>query len=579
MTRIQQIDQLPFPPPEHLIGRAEMVNHINALLTPEHAVLVYGAPGMGKHALAATLAAQRVHAAQDVLWLNAALDDVQLLAGGILRAYGLQPAAEPDNAVRDILQQHAPLVILDDVPQHSSAAQFIRRFSQGLAPVLILHETAADGPWETQRLRALNDTDRYALFAAILGASGTWLAPDNPVVQSVLQATLGHPFTVTLAARQIAGGVLTLDGLHAALPPPEDPTEQAQMVIQAAFARLDAPSQGLLLALAANFTPRLSLALLMYLIGPHAHQLTRLLRERGLLLQMSQGDKTYFYVHPLVKAFGMAQLAANGRLDTARLAMLNAILKFCKAQPATPDILLPEMPNILLAALFSADDGHHVALEAIVSALSGNDSFIAGQGYQPELEHIQRLAQHARTMELPAPDWAARTSLSKVDTQTAQPVFTEAPPAEHARYRPPEDHITEGEIVDDEAPAQRALTTPLQNLLMSLDVARARQDRPAMAQVAMHVGAWYLDNNQPDDALGHFRDVLQLYQDMGDLHQVLATLEHLATISHQYAGADAALDYTRRGLNMARQLGDDEAFYRFALLAGDIRLTLGDAVG
>lgn len=571
MTLIQSLEMLPVQPPPNMVGRAALFNDLNRLLAPDQAVFLYGIAGMGKRALAATLAANRLQTWQPVLWLTAARDNLQTLANQVLRAYKVQATGNVDELVVNVLQQHTPTIIINGIASHEIAAQFIRKYADKRASVLVLHDTAADGPWETLLARRLDENASFQLFTEIIGDPQINAAE----ARRLLDYLNGHPLSLWLAGLSVAQGITTLAALRDKLPPPPDaPLDRALAVIEAVFHLLPPATGGLLLAMCANFSSGLSADLISRLLGTTAHPLCQTLLKCGFITQQRGRGALYYEAHPLVQAFAVGQLEKNDRLHEARQRMVEALVSFTKTHAAPNDerrryLVLLEMDNILGAALYSVQSGQPEMLNSLLEALSGMEALINDWGYQSELARLRQLTAPPSLPEDTGPQNPTETIV--VEPTDILPMDDETQP------RKPKGLETALVTVEAPPPTTMALTTPRQRLQLAINEAAARHDRPEMARLTMQLAENHLSSGEIDAALDQFRLAVDLYQEIGDLRNLLAALEALSLNLHHHRGANAALDYARRGLNIAQQLGDDSASCRFLKALGDIYTTLGDS--
>jgi tetratricopeptide (TPR) repeat protein len=537
-----------------LVGRASLFNDISGTLAGDQAVLLYGIPGVGKHALVATLAANRIHSGQPVLWLNSARDNLQQLAGQVLRAYDM-PASD-DAMVSQLLDEHAPLIVLDGIRVHEVAAQFIRQYTVGKSSVIVLHETAADGPWDIKLMRRLDADASAQLFADMLAVESV----DDPA--RLLDALKGHPLSIRLAALQV--GIVSVADLAEQFPETDDaPLERAGAVIAQTFSLLDAASQGLLLLMAASFADGLSVDLLDRVLGTSAQALCQTLISRGFVIMRP----LYYALHPLIQQFAVNHLRANARLPEAQRRMLEAIVAFTDvhANSQNEDMLLLEIDNILNAAHFARHSGDFHALNRLVDSLSLLEGLLTSRGYQSELARLQQFAQQARP---PEEATVIETDTAILQTPTIEPDEVIDAPTKPKAFDEWED-FGQPQPVQTES---RALSL-YSDLEAAFNEAVARRDRPEMARLCMQIGQRHLDREETGLALDRFEQAMALYQEIGDLANLLDALELLALNS----GPDDAFNLVRRGLNIANQLGDDGRRCRFMGIMGDLHASLGDA--
>ncbi|MFC1959891.1 AAA family ATPase [Chloroflexota bacterium] len=100
---IHETQRLPIVPPGQIIGRNQALGQIFAQMRAGAALLLYGPPGVGKSALAATIASAFTTFPGGVLWWSVENDSLAQLIVRLGRAYN----------ERTITESADPLVHLD----------------------------------------------------------------------------------------------------------------------------------------------------------------------------------------------------------------------------------------------------------------------------------------------------------------------------------------------------------------------------------------------------------------------------------------------------------------------------------
>src|SRR5689334_7032023 len=143
---------LPVQLPGKLVGRDSTLAQVYGQLKANKAVLISGAAGIGKTALAATLASAYAELPGGALWFNvdnSALPELIVRTG---RAYSVLEIAASSNpmgmvaAVASTFASNKPLIVIDGKPDPKATADFITRCASNL-PVMILSKDAFEGPW------------------------------------------------------------------------------------------------------------------------------------------------------------------------------------------------------------------------------------------------------------------------------------------------------------------------------------------------------------------------------------------------------------------------------------------------
>src|SRR5258706_15736172 len=130
---------LPVKVPAQLVGRSRELGAMQSTLKVGAAIFVSGGTGLGKTALAATVAsAYATSNVGGVIWLNANEDDFETLVARIGRAYNVIPpvnSSEPGyiERIHAVLEKTPPLIVLDGIIDIDAAPGFMRSCSTGIS--------------------------------------------------------------------------------------------------------------------------------------------------------------------------------------------------------------------------------------------------------------------------------------------------------------------------------------------------------------------------------------------------------------------------------------------------------------
>lgn len=570
MTRIKNLSELPFQPPAALIGREELLAQLNECLAAKQAALLFGIAGIGKTAIAATIAAQAIQNGQVVLWLHA--DSLEKMTRQILWLYEIRAEDDPAAQVAILLKKYQPLVILSAFESHEVAAKFVWLCAKNNAGVLLISETATDGPWETFLVRRLGYHDSQTLFTNMAGVQPAELS-------DFLNYCDGHPLIIELAARQM--GSVNLASIMAKLPANyTSPRQRILAVIDAAFHTLDVSNQGLLLALCANFASGISADLIRVVINTSlgiAQQLVQTLAKRGFVTIRKVGEHTYYQIHPLLQEFAVEELRSNQRYLQAKNRILEAIVTFARYSNPSRELFVLETENFIGAAQYALKTEKMEALRALVNLLNQQKGLTERRGYD---EEVHRLASYLKGVPNIPEEVIMGEVVEEKPPESAIPV--PAPQVVSIRdtdiRKPGGLEATVMQELNSTAliPADSPLIS-CQALEMALQAAASRQDRPEMARLAMEVGRCHAEQQNFQPAFQQYQHAILLYQDMGDMAHLLIGLENLSLLSLTVEGPENTLKHTRRGFNIARQLSDTPTTARFLSISGDAYLMLGDS--
>src|SRR5690606_24438397 len=138
-----EVAALPVMVPPKLIGRDAVLGQVYTRLRENKPVLLYGAAGIGKTALAATLAAAYTEQPGGVLWFNVDDDTIDQLIVHVGRAYNVAEIANSEHpmgmvgAVASTLTRNKPLIVFDGRLNEEVTQEFIERCADKL-PVLLV---------------------------------------------------------------------------------------------------------------------------------------------------------------------------------------------------------------------------------------------------------------------------------------------------------------------------------------------------------------------------------------------------------------------------------------------------------
>jgi len=426
-----------------MLGRDSDIAAVHLALKANHPILLYGAPGSGKSALAAVVAAERAGAEGGVLWLDVAEDSLRSLLARVARAYGavLLPDGDPAEhsaIVRDLLRAHSPLTVLDGAVNLPATRAFVQACCADL-PVLLTHANRSEGPWTSHAVEPLNHDDAEALLILV---SGPDVDADVGEINRVAEATGGYPLAITIAGHALANSGVSPHDFRAQLPDlPRGAVNRMLAVILAAYRLLPPALQGTVLLLGTTFGAGANEALLAEVAETSAETLRPALRQlvrRGFAASYSVYGEPTYRAHELVRHFANAFLRGNDQLDALRARQLGGLVRYVRQQTAGNDNahhdrLAAEIGAVLAAARYAARHGRTEQLEELVLRLdpSGDDDFAAARGFQTELKWLWHLLDEPQAASMPLLAWAHEPVGEDViePSERALP-FPEAPAAE-----------------------------------------------------------------------------------------------------------------------------------------------------
>ena len=194
----QEASALPVMLPGKLVGRDQLLTGIYRHLKQSQPVLLHGEPGVGKTALAATLASAYTQEPGGSLWLHMdETDTLEALIVRVGRAYDDLDIANNENpagmvsAAATLLSQHKPLVVLDG-PRMRGGRGVYQPFGGGFASDC--HAAGGrDGDWEVIEVPPLDADAAAMLFTEKSGL-------DSPSVSEIVDVLGGLPFALVMSA-------------------------------------------------------------------------------------------------------------------------------------------------------------------------------------------------------------------------------------------------------------------------------------------------------------------------------------------------------------------------------------------
>jgi tetratricopeptide (TPR) repeat protein len=371
--------------PERLVGRQTTIDAVDALLDVGGRVLLHGLGGIGKTALAATIADQRIKAGKGrYLWLRSGPAEADAILDALARA--LATTAERD-LIRSTAGDARMLAI----------GQMIARIGVGLCVV----DDAWDAPALHTLLRAVPErvgvlvTSRLKLglpyqleVGGLAPADATRLlmvhAKDGvrqaPPESDRLCRELGyHPYAIEIAGHHLRLYSTTPEELSAqiagaphALPMPggfaASGRESVKRLLDHTLEALSNPDAAAVLrAIGAFFTGTATAELLSICLNFDQARTQRALNDLvSMSLAKRQPESTCYEVHDLTFSYARALHVS----DTERIkSVVDAVSTLVSAHRDRHDLLARELGNILGAANL-AKEGDGESLIAIIDGLT-----------------------------------------------------------------------------------------------------------------------------------------------------------------------------------------------------------------
>ncbi len=585
---------LPVTLPPKLVGRDTTLAQVYTHLKANKPALIFGPAGIGKTALAATLASAYTELPGGVLWLNVNNSPLEELLVRVGRAYGVAEITGSDNplgmigAVASTLTQHKPLVVLDGELNEGVAEDFITRCANGL-PAMIVSEAEMDGPWAAIELLKLESSHAVALFSQLSGMA-------NPEGADALVAMLGHsPFAIAVAAgvaRASKQGPAALMTIFEQIPAAASPTPDL-LALTVSFRALNKALQGLVLTLGAVFGGRASAELLSMISGAPQdtiEQVMKGLTQINLVERFQRYDTPYYHLHDLTYAFAQTWLRGSNQLETLQTKVRDSVMAFIRKYSAdTPeahDKLAAEMDTFLAVAKWSVDQGSRDVANQIVVALMQAGDFVSERGYLYELLQLRRLAASSTTAFPAYPPPPARVADDdEVEAVAGRPTSTSlwdvVQEDEEEESTEPSDLMDEDEEEDfddeDELDEQLVADADGDPLRVRLLAARREGDKQRQVEILKEIGEAQVNQKMENEAIASYTEALNLYESLDDQEGILETLDMLAALMVKTENTQAAVMHATRGAALAKERADKETHMHLLSTLGDARQQLGES--
>jgi len=635
-----EVSSLPVTIPPKLIGRDALLGKVYTRLRENAPIQIYGAPGVGKTALAARLAAAYTEQPGGVLWLNVENSSIEELIVRVGRAYNVPEITNTDNplgmigAVASTLTQHKPLIILDGRLDETVASAFVARCAAGL-PVMIVTVKPVSETWTAIEIPPLDANNAAALFKQTAGLPDT---PD-PDVDQLVSLLKFSPFAIVVAAAslrsakqapiQYINALTQIPGYNTA-----DPTLVA---LTAAFRTLNSALQGLILMMGATFTRQASTELLSAVGNAPQdtiQQVMNLLSQQYLVEKIQRYGAPYYRLHEVTYSFAQTWLRGSQRLDGLQAKMRDAVLAYAKkySESTSQDKLAAEMETFVAVAEWAAAQNDRDTANQLILTLTQAGDFINQRGYLYELLRLRRLAITSTTAFPYAGNEAA--AISRIDDEEDEdeelPVRSAAAPTyirdmfeddddDDLAYDEDEDDIEdydepdEDDKVDetdedeenfedeedeeesgiirrttpsaiDEAIADIETALPqapaadsIAGLRAAIIQARQQSNLRRQAELLRKLGEKQIEQKMDNEAIATYSEALPIFEELGDDEGLLEILDTLSALTVKTENSQAAVLHAMQGIKLAEKLRDNDTRMQMLITLGDARQQLGES--
>jgi tetratricopeptide (TPR) repeat protein len=561
-------DDIPELPPR-LFGRDDTLAEVRAHLDGGARVLLQGFGGMGKSALAATVAANWLDDDRgSVLWLRAGSEDADTLIEALARPFeahqeiakatGREKARTLQKVIAD---SPVTLLVLDDV-WDGAALNLVIRATPRRLPVLV----TARQRYALDTIIEVRGLDAAQALKLLCYHAGQDYSRD-PAAREICRQLGFHAF-----ALEVAGKTLKVDQIRPnelmhrietaphEIAMPQDFAEEGRTsiteLLTASLYALDDETRQAFLAFGRLFVPQVSPELLARGMGRDetaVGEALTTLQRRGLAERVRQSEEglAAYRVHDLAYSYAKALTAGQ---DQA--VIVEACRAFTAEHAGDLKALDAELGNILGAAKAAQDSGSGDALIAIMQSLAG--PYLSARGHT--LTFLERLDAAIAAAEQSGSEYddtrdfllgkRGNTYYDRGDLPNALRCYQDALALARTYDKPDRQTLllcAVGKVIGDQG------GDPATHFAEAYQIARALDDGFLVAFVLEHQG--YYAQSKEDYAAAHrfYSEEVALAERIDDPETLFFALLNLGSAEHARGRLVEALAHHERALQIARR--------------------------
>ncbi len=341
------------PPPDQLIGRAELLTTLQAHLQAGQITLIHGPAGVGKTALALTVARTAGTFQDGIAWIDGEskprLEEAlrQILSVFLGDRMERESAKRCQERVSKYLKEHDALVVFDGFEKLATDANLIRwlqEISRSACLLITTTDLPADPLGEIVEIPSLLRDDAITL---LIQRAKKQDSPDSKALERLCAMAGNLPLAIELFTpycKKTSDLMEQFEAQHAMAwtkrPDLPEPTQRLLACFTLSYNRLSPAAQGLLLK--TSILPEGVDASMIdtFLPGPDGLQAAEALV--AAFLWKKNGAR--FVPHPVIRKFALDHLA-EGRTEAATALLRLAKKKMDHTEPQTI------LPKVIVAAL------------------------------------------------------------------------------------------------------------------------------------------------------------------------------------------------------------------------------------
>jgi len=601
---------LPVMLPGKLIGRDPVLAQVYGQLKANKPILIYGAAGIGKTALAATLASAYTELPGGALWLNVNDSPLEELIVRVGRAYGVDEITNSETpigmvgAAANTLTSNKPLVVLDGKHNSQATSQFVSRCAEGL-PVMLVSKDPLEG-WPALQLDKLDSASAIAL---VRQAGGLDAKVDDDELDELASILDYIPFAIAIAAgtmriaKQTPADYLTA---FETIPSSAGATPQL-LALTIGFRSLNNALQGIMLVLGATFSGGASLELLSAMSGAQPEvvdQVMTSLAANHFVEKLERYDAPYYRLHEITYTFAQTWLRGSNRLETLLAKVRDSVLDYTRKysidSPGAFNRLAAEMDQIMGVARWCADQGERDKVNDLVVGLTQAGNFVHDRGYLYELLQLRQMAS-SFTTAFPAYPTPVLPEEEDEDEEVAPAGSTGGSIWDRIEERQAtapeslldlddeaeEEDFDDEDLFDEDEESDDVSTidvgtgvgdaAELAALQSALRTAKQNDDKQRQVDLLTQIGDMQVEHEMENEAISTYTEALTLYETLDDQEGVLQTLDTLSALMVKTENPNPAILHAARGIGLADQLGDSETKMYLLTTLGDARQQDGES--
>ncbi len=378
--------------PRRLVGRDDLVKRVQIWLDQGERVLLHGLGGIGKTAMAASVAADYIACGKGaVIWVQLGRQDADTLFEAVAHVLGQhqkiagKQGEDRIAAMREILLEQKALLVIDNIWKERAILPIIRAIPLTM-PLLMTSRYGLSIDGIMIAMDALEADDALSLLSYYARHDYT----TDEAAKRLCHILGNHPYAVELAGRRLqAYRHLNPDRLmrnikdapHNLPTGPLDEQRTIKDLLNESVSELDEEVKHVFQFMGAMYTSRTSLELLALVVGREVAEIESQVAElehSGLArLFMEEGQPDHYRFHDLTYSYASAMFADGGE---GRKKIIQTVRTFIKNNLTDYNKLDFELVNIVEAAQAASKTQDTESLIDIMKMLSVDAKYLAARG-------------------------------------------------------------------------------------------------------------------------------------------------------------------------------------------------------